>query len=383
MKPPPPVQAVTAAAMNRIRNEYTRLISQNTCVSLLEAFRSESFDIELYCRDHRPHPQTAEMIRASIGYGKAAGILLPNAEHYLTCALYLFPDAPAEKLQLIARNYAVDFYLNDTMGREFRSTSAERQRLNEIRASLVKRADTGQTEKATFAAGAAAFAAERANLDVLAEIRRTAPVRWFDSFLSLYLRHLSAAHRSYDCISLGYIPKIEEYIDIRADISGMPHTVSLIEYSQDNYLDEALVPDTGLSDDIRELGTTVSLVGALMNDVFSFEKEVIDNGSDSNLLAIIVLNNFKMELFEAMSVATTIVRRLLAEYAQQAEKIMDTIAGLPDGERRRKLIHYMDGIRKCVQACWLWQVETRRYKRAPSVWRETSLSVPAYTQGTS
>jgi hypothetical protein len=96
-----------------------------------------------------------------------------------------------------------------------------------------------------------------------------------------------------------------------------------------------------------------------------------------------VLNNFKMELFEAMSVATTIVRRLLAEYAQQAEKIMDTIAGLPDGERRRKLIHYMDGIRKCVQACWLWQVETRRYKRAPSVWRETSLSVPAYTQGTS
>jgi hypothetical protein len=120
-----------------------------------------------------------------------------------------------------------------------------------------------------------------------------------------------------------------------------------------------------------------------MNDVFSFEKEVIDNGSDSNLLAIIVLNNFRMELSEAMSVATTIVRHLLAGYEQQAGKILEAIADLPDGEGRQKLFRYMDGIRRCVQACWLWQVETRRYKRVRSIWRETSLSAPARMQGTS
>src|SRR5258708_27073832 len=267
------VRAVTSSAMNRIQNEYARLTGQNFCLSLLEAFDSPAFNIETYCQDFHPHPQMAEMIRTIIGYGKAAGILLPNAEHYLTCALYLFPDASPEKILLIARNYAVDFYLNDTMGREFRSTSEERQQLNTIRARLAARADWTSADEATSTA-------ERANLEVLAAIARTSPASWFESFLALYLKHLSVAHKSYDCISLGSIPKIEEYIDLRSDISGMPHTVSMIEYSQDNYLDWPLLEIAGLADDIRELGTTVSLTGALMNDVFSFEKEVIDNRSE-------------------------------------------------------------------------------------------------------
>ncbi|HLZ87231.1 MAG TPA: hypothetical protein VKQ52_08325 [Puia sp.] len=369
MQPEQNVRAVSSAAMNRIQHEYARLISQNFCVSLLDLFDSGTFHLERYCEDYHPHPQMQEIIRNIIGYGHSMGILLPNAEHYLTCALYLFPDASPEKILLIARNYAVDFYLNDTMGREYRSTSEERQRLNEIRARLAGRADLGNVDET-------ASAAERANLDVLAEIARTSPESWFESFLSLYLRHLSVAHRSYDCMSLGYIPKIEEYIAIRDDISGMPHTVSMIEYSQGYYLDWPALEAVGLAEDLRDLGTTVSLIGALMNDVFSFEKEVIDNRSDSNLLAIIVLNNFKMELREAMSVATTIVRNLLIEYEQHVRVIAEKIAALPDVEERERLGRYMDGIKKCVQTCWLWQVDTRRYKRGRSIWRETSLSGP-------
>ncbi|GGA98475.1 terpene synthase family protein [Puia dinghuensis] len=370
----PNVQAVTSSAMNRIQNEYARLISQHFCVSLPDLFDSEAFNLEDYCRDYHPHPQMAEMIRNVIGYGNAVGILLPNAEHYLTCALYLFPDAPPEKILLIARNYAVDFYLNDTMGREYRSTTAERQRLNEIRRRLAGMSDATHGVAAALSVADAAFGAERANLDVLAEIARTSPASWFEPFLSLYLKHLSVAHKSYDCISLGYIPKIEEYISIRADISGMPHTVSMIEYSQGNYLDWPLLEKTGLADDLRELNTTVALIGALMNDVFSFEKEVIDNRSDSNLLAIIVLNNFKMELKEALSVATTIVRNLLIEYEGNVRTIEHKITASLDGEQSERLQQYLDGIKKCVQTCWLWQVDTKRYKRSRSIWKETTLS---------
>ncbi|HEY4111440.1 terpene synthase family protein [Puia sp.] len=367
MQPEQNVRAVTVAAMDRIQNEYARLIGQDFGLSLLEAFDSSAFHLDAYCRDYHPHPQMEEIMRTIIGYGRSAGILLPNAEHYLTCALYLFPDASPEKILLIARNYAVDFYLNDTMGREFRSTSEERRRLNEIRARLVERTDVESVDEA-------ASAAERANLDVLAEIAGTSPGSWFESFLGLYLKHLSVAHKSYDCISLGYIPSIPEYIGIRADISGMPHTVSMIEYSQGNYLDWPMLEATGLAGEMRALAWTVSLIGALMNDVFSFEKEVIDNRSDSNLVAIIVLNNFRMELREAMSVAVTIVRNLLAEYAQTAGVIREKIGRLADVRQREVLSWYMEGVCKCVQTCWLWQVETRRYKRARSIWRETVLS---------
>jgi len=349
--------------MNRIQQEYDRLTGQHFSLSLLDSFDSDAFSLEAYCRDYRPHPKLEQLVRDIIGFGKTAGILLPNAEHYLTCALYLFPDAPPEKILTIARNYAVDFYLNDTMGREYRSTSEERQRLNEVRQRMLEQTDWLNADEATTAA-------ERANLDVLAELARTSPASWFESFLSLYLKHLSVAHKSYDCISLGYIPSIPEYIGIRADISGMPHTVSMIEYSQGNYLDWPLLQSLGLADELRELGATVSLIGALMNDLFSFEKEVIDNRSDSNLVAIIVLNNFRMELREAISVATTIVRSLLAEYARIVGSVEEKIGQAPGGDR------YLDGIRKCVQTCWLWQVETKRYKRGRSIWKETSLSSP-------
>jgi hypothetical protein len=247
------------------------------------------------------------------------------------------------------------------MGREYRSTSEERQRLNEIRTRVMEW-------------DAPATPAERANLDVLAELARTSPTCWFESYLKLYLKHLSVAHRSYDCISLGYIPKIEEYIDLRSDISGMPHTVSMIEYSQGSYLDWPAMERSGFAYELRELGTTVSLIGALMNDLFSFEKEVIDNGSDSNLLAIIVLNNFRMELREAISVGTTIVRNLLGEYARLVAIIEGKLRRLPEG--RDGLLRYMEGIRKCVQTCWIWQVDTKRYKRPGSIWKETSLSSP-------
>jgi hypothetical protein len=377
------VQAVTSSAMNRIQNEYQGLTGQHFCLSLSELFHSEAFNIERYCGDYHPHPQMKEMITNVIGYGNAVGILLPNAEHYLTCALYLFPDASPEKILVIARNYAVDFYLNDTMGREYRSTSEERQRLNEIRSRLAGIADLSGVRKGGSAAEGTPSAseepqsaAEKANLEVLAEIAGTSPARWFESFLSLYLKHLSVAHRSYDCISLGYIPKIEEYIGIRADISGMPHTVSMIEYSQDNYPDWSLLDKAGLAAELTEMNATVSLIGALMNDLFSFEKEVIDNRSDSNLLAIIVLNNFKMELREAISVATTIVRNLLIEYAHSVtvvERMLST-SGMLAEEEKEKVRRYMTGVKKCVQTCWLWQVETKRYKRSRSIWKETSLS---------
>jgi len=382
MQPEQPVRAAIHAAMDRIQNEYTRLIDAHFCVSLLASFDSDDLHLEAFCRDYHPHPQTDELVRNSIGFGRSAGILLPNAEHYLTCALYLFPDAPPEKILLIARNYAVDFYLNDTMGREYRSSSEERQRLNEIRARLTERSN----------AGGPASAAERAHLEVLAELAGSSPASWFEPFLALYLKHLSVAHKSYDCISLGTIPKIEAYIAIRADISGMPHTVSMIEYSQGNYLDWPLLQRIGLAGELRELGLTVSLIGALMNDLFSFEKEVIDNRSDSNLLAIIVLNNFRMELREAMSVGTTIVRNLLGEYARGAAMLLEKIEGLAAGaglavesgslrgeeraDLRAGLLRYMEGIRKCVQTCWLWQVDTKRYKRPQSIWKETSLSSP-------
>ncbi len=70
----------------------------------------------------------------------------------------------------------------------------------------------------------------------------------------------------------------------------MPHTVALIEYA-DGFLDWHVLREIGVSELLNQLNWAVALIGCLMNDIFSFEKEVIDNNCDSNLIASIALNH--------------------------------------------------------------------------------------------
>jgi hypothetical protein len=359
--------AAVNTAMDRILNEYAQL-KKLTPLSLLSLFNSPEFQFDGFCTDFSPHPNLKELKEKTLNFGEQYGILLPNAEYYVTCAMFLFPKTTLEKIVRLSRNYAVDFYLNDTMGREATPTGDEKKVLYEIRDRLAALGtDLHPNGDISLA--------EKANIEVLAEISATSPAGWFDRFLRSYLHHIDLAHKAYDCASLGYIPMIEEYIETRCHISGMPHSVLLIEYSNDLYLDWDLLQQAGVAEDLQRLNWTVSLVGALTNDLFSFEKEVIDNRSDSNLVVIILLNNFRMKLEEAITVAGFIVRDLLIDYIRLSGKItgsMDASGLLPAGAKEGLQI-YLSGLKAVLQACWMWQTYTKRYKREGSIWQESHI----------
>jgi len=367
MKVLPDPGSVVATALDRVYNEYSERVNLTTGFSLLNLFNSADFQFDSFCQDFVPHSNIGELKRETIDFGQEYGILLPNAEHYITCAMFLFPSAPIEKIVRLSKNYAVDFYLNDTMGREAKPTTEEKLRLYEIRDRL---AAVGE-DLETFGD---ISTAEKANLTVLAEISRTSPISWFRTFLKQYLYHIDVAHKSYDTASLGHIPTIEEYIDIRCAISGMPHTVTLIEYSMDNYLDWQKLDQAGLKELVQQINQTVSLVGALTNDLFSFEKEVIDHKTDSNLVMVVLLNNFRMRLTEAVQLSGNIVRDLLEDYVRLSLMINQK-AGLSSAmspDDRYTLDAYLKGLKTVLQACWTWQTATKRYKRKSSIWSETA-----------
>lgn len=366
MQPAQSVSAVVDAVMERIQNEYADL-KKSTNYSLSSLFDSNQFHFEQYCQDFQPHPQMAELKKNTIDFGNQYDILLNDAEQYITCAMFLFPTAPMEKIVLLSKNYAVDFYLNDTMGRDAKPTTEEQQRLYAIRDRLAARGKELNPD------GDASFA-EVANIKVLEEIANTSPASWFNEFLHQYLYHIDVAHRSYDAATLGYIPSVEEYVTRRCYISGMPHSVSLVEYSNNVFLDWDRLDKAGWADDLKKIGWTVSLIGALTNDLFSFEKEVIDHRSDSNLVVLIVLNNFRMTLEEAIHVAASIIRRLLDDYHHYLFRIQERMATGPGIEDQQKeyLRIWLDGVKAVLQACWTWQTFTKRYKRAGSIWQETA-----------
>jgi hypothetical protein len=358
--------AVVASAMENVHIQYHELLKLTTGFSLLSLFNSKDFQFDSYCQDFVPHPNIGELKRKTIDFGKDYGILLPNAEHYVTCAMFLFPTTSMEKIIRLSKNYAVDFYLNDTMGREAKPTTDEKQRLYEIRDRL---ATIGEDLEPI---GDISMA-ERANLEVLDEISRTSPITWFRTFLRQYLHHIDVAHQSYDASTLGYIPSIEEYVEQRCAVSGMPHTVTLIEYSTNNYLNWRLLEDAHIATDLRQVNAIVAMVGALTNDLFSFEKEVIDHKTDSNLVMVILLNNFRMKLSDAILISGQTVRDLLIDYDRLIVEIhqkasQSSILSNDDQENLKK---YLEGLKTVLQACWTWQTSTKRYKREKSIWKET------------
>jgi len=371
MQPGSEPRAVVDATLARIHHDYFNLLDLTTRFSLLSLFNSHEFQYDAFCSDFSPHPDVRELKKSTLAFGQRYGVLLPHAEHYITCAMYLFPAAPLEKILLLSMNYAVDFYLNDTMGREAQPTTEEKRLLYEIRDRLSALGDNLEPR------GPVSMA-EKASIEVLSQIRKDAPAAWYTAYLSSYLHHIDVAHRPYDAQSLGYIERTEDYIDRRCHISGMPHTVSLIEYSLDAYLDWEALDRAGVGAELRRLNWTVSLVGALTNDLFSFEKEVIDNRTDANLIVILIMNNFRMGLAEAIELAGSIIRHLLTDYKSGSAAVREKVTGssVLTVEQRAGIDRYLVGLKTVLQACWTWQTATRRYKRERSIWMETSVMEP-------
>jgi hypothetical protein len=114
----------------------------------------------------------------------------------------------------------------------------------------------------------------------------------------------------------------------------------------------------------------------LSNDLFSFEKEVIDNGSDSNLVMIIALNEQGYTLEDSIQRAAGIVKALLMELLSLLDHLDVETGTLMDVDRplALQLRLHREGIIRCVQAIWLWHCYSGRYKRRESLWVETTLA---------
>lgn len=287
---------------------------------------------------------------------------------HISCADYLYPSATFDKLIPIGKILAVDYYLNNTIGRDNFGllTAEQRQAAEQIKRRMA-------TISADFHLSPNAHPVERANAEMLADIRKASPADWFTEFLRQWKYHIDITHSDCNASALGYRPSLDEYIDSRCHLSGMHHSIRLIEFGDGRFLPWPRLTTVGLAHPLRRLHWLVARIGGLMNDLFSFENEFIDNGPDSNLITVIVLNEPSLSLWEAIVRTATIVRNFIAEFVTLIGEIRDQGHTLRDTDSELALtlgIH-LHSLEQCVQACWVWQVYTMRYKRADSIWCET------------
>ncbi|PWS32222.1 terpene synthase family protein [Pedobacter paludis] len=365
--------------MNEIQNVLQNIHSayQRFLVSDLRPFDLHSmlspgqFELDDYCTTFRSHHHRAPLKRSVEQFGRQFDIWLPSAENYISCALYLFSKGHLFRMPPVLKNCAIDFYLNDTIGREiYPKLTPDQQR---EAAELVGR----MTDPVTvFNLPLYATSLERANREMMIDIRDSSPLDWFNDFLKLYNQHVAMSCRNCNTLLTEKVPEIEEYILERCHVSGMHHTVYLLEYCEGQFLDWEWLETNKLADELREIRHIAACIGCLMNDLFSFEKEVIDFESDNNLVAIVALNSPTLDLLECIMQSAGIVRQYLSDFAHLTDAIRQKPVFHLDHNSNQvdRLEAHLMALENCVQASWVWQVATPRYKRKLSIWKETRLT---------
>ncbi len=353
----------------RIKADYTDLLNAKPfCLERL--FSPENFYFSEFCKHFRPHPESEGIKKAAEAFGRHYGAWLENSRHYINVAWHLYPSAHPAQALTITKNLSLGFYLNDVMGRDvFPSLPlgeqiAARQMIENmalIDDRLLIRED--------------AHPLEVANLEILREFQLHSPKPWFNKFLQTYCYHLNITHRNRNAASLGYIPDLYEYIENRCHYAAVHHLVMWIEYSNSVFLDWEQLARTNFSQKLQRLHWVAAAFPALANDLFSFESEVIDNDCDANLVSVIALNNPDLSLREVIEQAATVVRNIVLEIIELLPLIAWEVNQLrpSDPGLASTLDIHLIGITRFVQASWLWQAHSKRYKRAESIWQETRL----------
>jgi hypothetical protein len=362
-------RGTVSPVLERIQREYAELL-QSTPFSLQKLFSPDGFQFDEFCRDFSPHPQSDQLKKDAEAFGQRYGTWLDNSRHYINCAWYLYPTAHFERVLTITKNLSVGFYLNDVMGRDvFNSLTPEEQCMSR------KMIENMALMDHTLYTAPDAHPMELANAEILREFRDHSPKEWFTRFLRLYCYHLDITHKDRNAKALGYVPGIHEYIDNRCYYAAVHHLILWIEYSSGQFLEWDLIMRTNFYQKLQRLHWVTAAFPALANDLFSFEYEVIDNGCDSNLVMVLILNDPELSLRQAVGKAGEIVRNLVLEIQEllrYIERETEEIRPLYPDLAGQLTIH-LKGIVQFVQASWLWQATSRRYKRPGSIWKETML----------
>jgi Terpene synthase family 2, C-terminal metal binding len=357
---------LTASVLEQIHNDYQALLKSGTKFSIASLLNFHDFKIQEYCQSYKPHAEADQLIKVVKAFSEEYGIWLPNAKHHITCALFLFPNATFERQLTIMENLTVDFYLNDLMGRDvFKYLSSPEQA---DAARLISR--MGSVDERLLTA-TDADRVEIANMAILQTFRDHATADWFKRFVNLYSYHIGVTHKDCNAATLGHIPSEAEYISLRCHYGGMHHTVCWAEYSSGDFLDWSWLETAGLLKEMERLHTAITTMGALSNDLFSFEKEVIDHRTDANLLMVIALNHPEKPLTDVIQTAANIVRDFLMTSVTTLNCIRGRCQYISASARLDTLQRHLADLELMIQACWMWQAYTKRYKHTASVFLET------------
>ncbi|MFC5799328.1 terpene synthase family protein [Streptomyces formicae] len=298
-----------------------------------------------------PHAEAAEAVAHQ--EGAALGIDLPHSHEYATMSAYLFPHAATDRLMAIILLNNILFYVDDMFSSlRYSPTDRRNEALRTYRQCIrVFRGDN--TPRAGDRLGAAFLRLRTVMLQMAPE---AAMKRLPDSLE----RHLAATLTPRSSIATGRRMDMNHYIQVRKHDCGMGVVINLIEFSEGMSLDDTVWANPLVARCRDEL----ILLGGLMNDIFSYDKEVRE-GQPFNLVCVLMEHagcDENAALRRAISMVNEVSVKFLAHLKHPA--LVELVKTEPD------LRHYLCGLHDQASASFHWQMDTNRYRSPQSPFPE-------------
>lgn len=357
--------------LEHLRSQHHHVAHHETGkYTLNKLFSNHTIDIMDYCRDFYVNPHALKSDQAVKEW--ALGLTIwhdDTGDHYNNMTAFLHPTPNYHRLTAIGKIYAFMFYMNDNIGRE-KLGHMTPQEIIEVRGIVDHIYELIHTGKLPANSGPIVQGA----YESLEAVRQRADADWYRDLIEMMKDHLEPSYYDQNSRVQGQVLTVKEFVDRRLYISGMYITLALMEFGDNQYLPWAKLQDLGLVEDIKDLQWLCAAIGAIMNDIFSFEKEFIVDGSDFNLIPIMYLNNPEWSFHETIMKATNFVRNLVINFRDLEDKLYDILAGYEDSDPAMSLAvkTHMLSLRRSVQATWVWENYTERYKNEATIFYENT-----------
>ncbi|MER7578003.1 hypothetical protein [Streptomyces sp. NPDC126514] len=305
----------------------------------------------------RVNPRSAEVDRIAEDQCRRLGIWHPKYPHYTTMCYYLYPRASVEQLVPITVFHNLLFYLDEV----FTSPGEE-----DVTPATAAAAALMEGALELFCQGTGR-AGDRTVHQACRELRTTilgmSPGEsWFARLAGALRSHLRAATDPLDTVMTDGVVDLDKYVAARGSDGGMYTTVEFIEFADCYVLPDDLLRDPG----IDELRRCTILIGALMNDIFSYHKEVVVGGTRFNLISVIGERE-SCGFAEAAHLAVTRINALSDSFTGLAQRVTDLYRGT---EHARMVESYLAALLEQNSATYHWQWSTNRYRSREQVFSE-------------
>ncbi len=200
---------------------------------------------------------------------------------------------------------------------------------------------------------------QQAFVEMRKEVLQQSTAEWFEIFTDGIQGYITAVIQREIELQRGdklILTDMNSFLDIRLRDTGGLHTCQLIELTKNAFLPAELRNH----EQIKYLTWLAIAMASLVNDIFSYHKDVVLEKSDFNLIKIL-MDTQKLSFDEAVHESVKIVNNYAALFVEQR-------AQLPVWGQQEDCVakQYVDGLAEMMSGNVYWHATTNRYRSPDS-----------------